>query len=144
MEKFMNSSVALRLFAHTTPIIGWLVRMCEVVEQFLWKPFRFFLRIFSISGWIWLNWLTCLDIITLLYKLLLLKFQLQTKVINSQQDIKLGQFTEELDAVFKTIKKSKVSVLDKIPPEIWKTRKFYDMCLWLYNAIYKQNSREID
>ena len=36
-------------------MIQWIVRICDVMDWFLWKPFRFFLRIFLTSGWIWLR-----------------------------------------------------------------------------------------
>ena len=52
---------------------------------------------------------------------------------------------DEFDAVLKTIKTRKVAGLDEIPPEIWKTKKFDDILLWLCNTVYKQNkNREID
>ena len=50
------------------------------------------------------------------------------EIINDQQDIKLGQFTqEELDVVLTKIKNRKAANLDEIPPEVWKTRKFDDL-----------------
>ena len=65
------------------------------------------------------------------------------KMINSQLDIKLRLFAEkELDAVSKKIKSRKATVIDKIPPEVWKTRKFDDIHFWLSNAVYRQNSIE--
>ncbi len=49
-------------------------------------------------------------------------------MINSQLDIKPRRCTEkELDAVSKKIKSRKAAVIDKIPPEVWKTRKFDDI-----------------
>ena len=46
-----------------------------------------------------------------------------TKIINNQQDIKQGQFMQEgLDGVQIKIKHRKAGGLDKIPPEVWKTR----------------------
>ena len=51
-------------------------------------------------------------------------------MINSQLDLKLGQFTkEELDAVLKRIKTKESAGLDEIPPEAWKIRKFNDVLL---------------
>ena len=50
LEKSTNNSVALRFFPQTTSMIQLIVRICEVVEQFLQKPFWFFIRIFLISG----------------------------------------------------------------------------------------------
>ena len=47
-EEVYNSSVALRSFAQTPSNIQQIVKICDVVDQFLWKPFWFFLRIFSI------------------------------------------------------------------------------------------------
>ena len=53
-----------------------------------------------------------------------------TKIISNQQDIKLGQFTqEELNSVLRKIKNRKAAGLNKIPPEVWKTRKFDDILL---------------
>ena len=37
-------------------------------------------------------------------------------------------------------KKLKAENLDKIPPKVWKTRKFDDILLWLCNSVYKQNT----
>ena len=49
------------------------------------------------------------------------------KIIYSQLDNKLGQFTEEkLFVVLKKIKSRKAAGLDDIPPEVWKT-KFVDI-----------------
>ena len=42
-------------FAQTPSMIQWIVRIFDVVDCFLWKPFWFFLRIFSISGLLWLR-----------------------------------------------------------------------------------------
>ena len=47
-----------------------------------------------------------------------------TKIINNQLDIKLGQFTQELDSVLRKIKNRKSPELDEILPEVWKTREF--------------------
>ena len=55
-----------------------------------------------------------------------------TKIINSQVDMKLGQFKEELDIVLKkkkNIKSKKAAGLNEIPQEVWKTRKFEDTLL---------------
>ena len=42
--------------AHSsTPKIRWIVRICDVEDRFLQKPFWIFLRIFSISGSIQLS-----------------------------------------------------------------------------------------
>ena len=50
-----------------------------------------------------------------------------TKIFRNQQDINLGQFTqEELDSVLRKIKNRKVAGLDEIPPEVWKTKEFND------------------
>ena len=52
--------------------------------------------------------------------------------------IRLEQLTEEeLDALLKKIKNRKAAGLDKIPSEVWKTRKFENILLWLYNPVYK-------
>ena len=71
-----------------------------------------------------------------------LKIQSQKfrKIINSQLDIKLRQFTEEeLNIVLTEIKSRKAADLDEIPPEVWKTRKFEDILLRLCNTVNKQN-----
>ena len=52
-----------------------------------------------------------------------------TKIISNQLDIKLGQFTQKLDLVLRKIKNRKAAGLDKIPPEVWKTREFTDILL---------------
>ena len=41
-----------------------------------------------------------------------------TKIICKQLDIKLGQFTQELDSVLRKIKNRKAVGLDEIPPEV--------------------------
>ena len=62
---------------------------------------------------------------------------------NNQLDTKLGQFTqEELDVELRKIKNRKAAVLDEIPPEVWKTRKFDNLLLRYYNAVYNQNTIE--
>ena len=50
LEEFTNRSVASSSFARTPSKIQQIVRICDVVDRFLRKPFWFFLRIFSISG----------------------------------------------------------------------------------------------
>ena len=65
-----------------------------------------------------------------------------TKIINKQLDFKLGQFThEEHDVVFRKINNSKALDLDVIPPEVWKTRKFYDILHQYYNAVHNQDKK---
>ena len=60
--------------------------------------------------------------------------------MSTQLDIKLGQFTrEEFDSLQKKIKNRKDAGLDKIPPEVWKTRKFDDILLQHCNGVYNQN-----
>ena len=50
------------------------------------------------------------------------------KIINSQIDIKLGQFIqEELNVELTKIEMEKAANLDKIPSEVWKTKKFDDL-----------------
>ena len=62
------------------------------------------------------------------------------KIIRNQWDIKLGQFTqEELDSVLRKIENRKAAGLDKIPPEVWKTRELEEILLWYCNTIYNQN-----
>ena len=58
-------------------------------------------------------------------------------------DIKLGPFTqEELDSILRKIKNRKAAGLDKIPPEVWKTRQFDDILLRHCNAVYIQNPKD--
>ena len=65
------------------------------------------------------------------------------EIMNDQLDIKHGQFMEvEFDVVLKKIKSRKAVGLDEISPEIWKTRKFDDILLRFYNAVYKQDTTE--
>ena len=65
------------------------------------------------------------------------------KVINNQLDIKLEWFTQgELNVVQRKIKNGKAIGLDKITPEVWKTRKFDDLLLQYCNAVYNQNMIE--
>ena len=64
------------------------------------------------------------------------------KIINNQQDIKLGQFAPELDIVLTKIKNRKAVGLDEISPEVWKTRKFDNLLLRYCNAVYNQNTIE--
>ena len=57
-----------------------------------------------------------------------------------QLHIKLGPFTlEELDSVIRKNKNRKTAGLAEIPAEVWKTRKFDDILLRHYNAVYNQN-----
>ena len=66
-----------------------------------------------------------------------------TKIINNQLDIKLGQFTQkELDVVLMKIKNRKAASLDKILPEVWKTKGFNDVLPWYCNAVYNENTIE--
>ena len=63
-----------------------------------------------------------------------------TRIISRQLDIKLWPFTqEELDSVLRKIKNRKAAGLDKIPPEVWKTRQFDDILRRHCNAVYNQN-----
>ena len=55
LEKSSNRSVDFRFFTQTPSKIQRIVRICDVVDQFLRKPFWFFSRIFSISDTIWLS-----------------------------------------------------------------------------------------
>ena len=45
-----------------------------------------------------------------------------------------------IERSLRKIKNRKAVSLDKIPPKIWKTRKFDDPLLRLYNTIYKQKT----
>ena len=49
---------------------------------------------------------------------------------------------EVLDAVVKNIKNRKAANLNKIPPEVWKTRQVHNILLQLCNVIYEQNTIE--
>ena len=51
LEKSTNNNVASRFIAHTTLMIRQIVRICEVVDWFLQKPFWFFIRIFLTLVW---------------------------------------------------------------------------------------------
>ena len=53
LENSTNKSVASRFFTQTLSKIQRNVRICDVVDWFLWKSFWFFQRIFSISGSMW-------------------------------------------------------------------------------------------
>ena len=44
--------------------------------------------------------------------------KLITKIINSQLNIKLGQFTEELNIILIKLTSGKAAGLEKIPPEV--------------------------
>ena len=50
----------------------------------------------------------------------------------------MEQFNQELELVFIKIKKRKATGLDKIPSEVWKTRKH--ILLGFCNAVYNQNA----
>ena len=50
LEKSTNDIVAFRFFAHTPSRIQRIVKICDIVDRFLRKPFWFFLSIFSILG----------------------------------------------------------------------------------------------
>ena len=64
-----------------------------------------------------------------------------TKIISNQLHIKLGQFMhEEFDLVLRKTKNRKYAGLDRITPEVWKTRKFDDVLLRYCNAVYNQNT----
>ena len=66
-----------------------------------------------------------------------------TKIIYSQQDIKLGQSTEEeLNVVLTKIRSRKATGLNKIPPEVWNAWTFSDISIWLCNAVSQQNTIE--
>ena len=59
--------------------------------------------------------------------------------INNQLDIKLGQFTQgELGVIRTKVKSRTAAGLDEIPPEVWETRKFNDLLLRYWNAVYNQ------
>ena len=50
LEKTSDNSIASKFFARTPMMIRRIDRFCVVVDQFLWKLFWFFERIFSISA----------------------------------------------------------------------------------------------
>ena len=60
LVKSMTNSVTSVFFARTPLLFRWIVRICEVVQPFLWKLSWFFPRICSISGQIrlrsWTSW----------------------------------------------------------------------------------------
>ena len=55
-----------------------------------------------------------------------------TKIINNQ----LKEFTQELNVVLTKIENWKVAGLHVINSEVWKIRKFNNLLLWYWNAIY--------
>ena len=64
------------------------------------------------------------------------------KPINSKLDVQIEHFAEqELDTLLKRIKSKKPAGLDEIPPEVWKTKRFYYILLRLCHAVYKQKNR---
>ena len=74
------------------------------------------------------------------FKNLLRKLPKVTKIISNPTEIKFEQFKqEELDVVLRKITNKKAASLDEIPPEVWKTRKFDDILLRNYIAVYNQN-----
>ena len=61
--------------------------------------------------------------------------------ISKQSDIKRGQLIqEELDSVLRKNRNRKAAGLDEVPPEVWKTKKFDNILLWPFNAVYNQNT----
>ena len=50
MDKSTKKSLVSRFFARSPSIIRRIIKICDVVDQFLWKPFWFFQRFFSISN----------------------------------------------------------------------------------------------
>ena len=65
------------------------------------------------------------------------------KMINSQLDLKQGQFIgEELKLVLTKIKNRKSEGPNEMSLKVWKTRKFDDMLFQLWNTNYKQNTIE--
>ena len=49
---------------------------------------------------------------------------------------------KEFDAELKKIENRKATGLNEIPPEVWKTRKFDGILLWLYNTVHELNIKE--
>ena len=65
------------------------------------------------------------------------------RVIEHTLPIKTGPFDlAELDKVLKAIKNKKAAGLDKIPPELWKTRKFDVHLINFCNAVYESHEIE--
>ena len=60
--------------------------------------------------------------------------QTYLKIIDSQLEIELRQFTE-LGAVLKQIKTKIAASLDEMPREVWKIRICDDIFLWVYNVV---------
>ena len=54
LVKSTNNIVASRFFVCTPSRILQIVKICDVVDIFLWKPFWFFLSMLSILGSMWL------------------------------------------------------------------------------------------
>ena len=50
LVKLTNNMVACRFFACTPSRILQIVKICDVMDLFLWKPFWFFLSMLSILG----------------------------------------------------------------------------------------------
>ena len=50
LAKSTTNIVACRFFAHTPSRIQRIVKICDIMDLFLWKPFWFFLNIFSVLG----------------------------------------------------------------------------------------------
>ena len=59
-----------------------------------------------------------------------------TKIISNQ----LGHFTQELGSVLRKIKNRKAAGLDKLHPELWKTRQYNDILLRHCKTVDKQNT----
>ena len=63
-----------------------------------------------------------------------------TRIIRKQLDVKRGPFTlEKLNSLLRKIKNKKAAGLDKIPPEVWKTRQFDNILLRHCNAVHNVN-----
>ena len=71
-----------------------------------------------------------------------LKFthELIARIISKLLDIKLGQFTQEVDSVLRKIKNRKAAGLDEIHTEVCKTRQFNDILVRHCNGVYSQNT----
>ena len=119
-EKSMNNSL-LQDFLHI--VLQGIVRICNVVDQFLRKPIWFFERIFCTQ--VGDNWEAGH------YK------PYQTKIIYER---KTWHYCKKINK--KISKSRKAAGLNKIPPEVWKTRKFDDILLQSCNAVYKNKTTE--
>ena len=65
LKKCTNKSITSRFFAHTPSKIQWIVGIYDVMDQLLWKPLWFFLRISKNFLNFWFNAIELQSIINL-------------------------------------------------------------------------------